>query len=142
MNTNVRKGLLIAVLVIIASAFFYDRFVIKRQRDRILANLMEFADDMSQTYTEKDIQELIGFDGRVTSESQYQKTVQYSWRGLSWRAHELFVQFRKLRQTTILAEVSLEKRDPFSPLIERVAAGSTRDTANIGVVPVKMDVPK
>ncbi len=142
MNTNVRKGLLIAVLVIIASAFFYDRFVIKRQRDRILANLKELADDMLQTYTEKVMLDLMGFAGNVTCESLYQKCVKYSWRGLSWRAHELFVQFRKLGQTTILAEVSSENRDPFSPLIERVAAGSTRDTANIGVVPVKMDVAK
>lgn len=122
MNFPLRKSVSIGILLLVATAFFYDRFVIKRQRDRIQAELIELANDMSHTYSAEQIDKLIGRMGVVASESKYQKTVKYSWRGFSWNSYDIFVQFRKIRDATIMVAASSVEQSPFTPMIERWTA--------------------
>ncbi len=139
MNPKVRKGIAIAVLVIVASAFFYDRFVVMRQRDRIHAELMDLAEDMSSSYSAEQIATLIGRPGEIVSESKYQKTVKYRWRGFSWNPHDLYVQFRKRGETTVFTTVSSEKSEPFSPMIERWQAEAAKESEDAAAQPVGID---
>jgi hypothetical protein len=127
MNSHTRKVLLIAVLLVCAGVFFYERFVVKRQRDRVEAELVELANDMSVTYNEAEIDALVGRPPTVINDSPYQKTVRYTWQFLPWRSYQLYVQYRKMRGRSILSDVHRVKPEPFSPPVERLEEAERRE---------------
>jgi hypothetical protein len=140
MNGKIRRAFFIVMLLGLAAAFFYEYLVARPQRDRVQNELADLANDTTQRYTHEQIDRMIGRPGTIVSESKYQKTVKYSWRGLAWRSYDLFVQYRKMGESTLLSSISTVPEVPFSPLIERWEAEDARQrTAEAAEAPLNAE---
>lgn len=117
MSPVLRKSILIALLMLAATAFAYDQFVVKRRPIRIQAELMDLVNDTSHTYSEEEIFALVDRPFEVVFESRQKKIVKFSWPGLSSSAHNLFVVFRKFRGTMLISDVSLTEPSASKPFI-------------------------
>lgn len=128
MTTGLRKAVLIALLMIIAAAFAYDQLVVKRRTVRIQAELMDLVNDTSHTYSEDEILRLVGEPYQTVYESRQKKIVKFSWRGVGWRTHDLFVVFRRLRGDMLISDVSLIQPEVSKPFIDPRGNASSNDS--------------
>ncbi len=117
MSPRLRKSVLILLLMLVASAFAYDQFVVRRRPIRIQAALMDFVNDTSHTYSEEEIFAIVDRPYETIFESRQKKIVKFSWRGLSPNSHDLFVVFRKFRGSTLISDVSLTEPSASKPFI-------------------------
>ena len=117
MSPVLRKSILISLLMLVASAFAYDKFVVQRRPIRIQAELMDLVNDTSHTYSEEEIFAIVDRPSETIFESRQKKIVKFSWQGLSSSAHELFVVFRKFRGTTLISDVTLTEPSASKPFI-------------------------
>jgi hypothetical protein len=133
MSGFVRKSLLVAALMLVASVYCYEKFVIQRRVVRLQEELRQLVDDMAHTYSEETVASLINEPYEVIYDSKQRRILKFSWRGLTWKSYDLYVVFRKFRGSTLITEASLVEPSPTKPLIDRdehVESAATDPEAN------------
>jgi hypothetical protein len=129
MAATIRKWILVVLLLLVASAYAYERFVVQRQPVKFQAELMDWVNDASQNYTEKEVLTLLNrpHETIFESEDKNKKIVKYTWQGFSWNKYHLYVVFRKFGDNLLLSDASMSEPSPTKPFIDPSQIATTED---------------
>lgn len=130
MSATIRKLILVVLLLLVASAYAYERFVVQRQPVKIQAELMDWVNDASQNYTESEVVKLVNRPHETIYETEQKKIVKYTWQGFSWNKYHLFVVFRRFGDKFLLSDASMSEPSPTKPFIDPSQIATTEDESD------------
>ena len=108
-SSILRTSLLFLILLLMIAAFGYDRFVARKGRDQMQAQLVEMVNDTNTNHYEEDINDLFSKKPELHLERGNRKVVKYSWpRAIPFQSYDYYVEYQKLRDRMVLRNAHVE----------------------------------